>query len=104
MLKFPKPTRRPKRKRKRDPKHLDFIRSLPCCVPGCRNPSEPHHLRTAANSGVGLKPDDRQTVSLCHFHHMRLHTIGTKSFEAETGLDLMEIARGLAVRPPPDLL
>lgn len=103
-LMFPKPTRRPKRKRPRDPEYLIWIRTLPCCVPGCRNPSEAHHLRSASNSGVGLKPDDRFAISLCHHHHMEAHTIGQKTFEARYAINLTEIARSLAVRPPADLL
>lgn len=106
MLKFPKPTRRPKRKRKRDEAHLVYIRSLPCCVPGCKKFAriDPHHVRTAANSGTALKPMDTECVPLCRIHHDEHDRLGRHSFQAKYGLDLAEIARGLAVRPPPDLL
>jgi hypothetical protein len=100
-LKFPKPARRPKRKRPRDPEHLAFLRSLPCCVPGCHNASEAHHVRSAANSGMALKPDDRSAVNLCHAHHMEAHTIGQKTFEAKHAINLAEIARSLALTTTP---
>lgn len=81
--------------------YLDMIRQLPCCVPGCRRyPSEPHHVRTAANSGTGMKPPDTETVPLCRVHHDEYHLQGGKSFEHKYGLDLAEEARFLASAPP----
>ena len=72
-----------------DLKHRAWIRSLPCCVPGCRQPSVPHHVRTAANSGTGLKPADiGNTVPMCHAHHAEGHDRGWKAFEAKYNLDL----------------
>lgn len=109
MLKFPKPVRRPKRKRPRDLGHLDYIRGLSCCVPGCRTglPVVPHHVRGNGNSGTGLKPLDRYTAPLCGGiggHHDELHRIGRHTFSAKYDIDLEAVARSLAVRPPPDLL
>lgn len=82
-----------------DPAHLDFVRSCPCCVPGCTRPSQAHHVRTAANSGMGLKPNDRLTVGLCAFHHMEIHSTGQRTFETKYGLDLMKIAKALGGEP-----
>jgi hypothetical protein len=102
-----------KRRRKRpkrnggDEAHLDFIRSLPCCVPGCRSfaVTHPHHHRTAANSGTGLKPDDvGNTVPLCAEHHRELHDRGVKTFQAKHRIDLARIASELIERPPPGLM
>jgi hypothetical protein len=107
MLMFPKPTRRPKRKRPRDEVHLDYVRSLPCCVPGCRSfgESDPHHIRTAATAGTGMKPNDMgHTIPLCHAHHIEHHQIGRHTFARKYSIDLAEIARSLAIRPPADLL
>lgn len=73
--------------------HLAYIRTLPCCVIGCRRtPIEAHHIRTAANSGTGVKPDDRWAVPLCggpDGHHMEFHRIGRHSFERKHKIDLM---------------
>lgn len=106
MLKFPKPTRRPKRKRPRDEAHLRHIRSLPCCVPGCRTglPIQAHHIRTAGNSGTGLKPSDRECVPACMEHHAEYHRVGRLTFEATYKIDMTAIIQSLAVRPPVDLL
>jgi hypothetical protein len=70
-------------------RHLAWIRSQPCCVPGCGlQPVEAHHVRTAANSGTGLKPSDWDTVPLCHIHHFALHARGRASFEAKYRVSL----------------
>lgn len=74
-------------------KHLRLIRSLPCSVPGCyQSPIHAHHVRTAANSGTGLKPDDRMAVPLCFEHHAEIHHIGKRTFEHKYGVDLRQVA------------
>jgi len=68
--------------RQHDRKHLDFIRSLPCCV--CLNSveTEAAHVRMSdamsakINPGVGAKPHDRWTVPLCSQHHREQHADG----------------------------
>jgi hypothetical protein len=109
MLKFPKPTKRKKRKRPRDLAHLADIRVMPCCVPNCRTglPVQAHHVRSAATAGVGLKSNDSETVPLCGGiggHHDEFHRIGRHSFEAKYGVTLAAIARELSNSPPVDLL
>lgn len=80
-----------------DPKHLAFVRSQPCCVPGCtRTPVQPHHVRTAANSGTALKPPDTETVPLCVAHHAEGHRTGWRTFEDRHGVDLAWHARDMA--------
>lgn len=80
--------------------HLDWVASLPCIVPGCREWRRvgcvPHHVRWGATSGTGLKPPDSAAVSLCHFHHMAGHDRGWRTFERAHGLDLVAIAAWLA--------
>lgn len=74
---------------RRDSRHLAWIRAQPCCVPGCTLcPIHPHHVRTAANSGTGLKPSDRETVPLCYRHHHALHQHGQDAFRLAYGVDL----------------
>lgn len=46
---------------------LAFVRTQPCLVPGCREPSEAHHW---GRRGMGQKCADWESVPLCHFHHV----------------------------------
>ncbi len=82
------------------PQHRRFVKAHLCCVPGCQQtPVEPHHLRTAANSGTGLKPPDWFTVPLCRLHHAKAHSEGYEAL----GLDLeylFKTAAWLAARTP----
>ena len=56
--------------------HKEFIESQPCCgikfAPHikCQGDVVAHHVKTSANSGVGIKPLDWFTVPVCHAHHM----------------------------------
>jgi len=56
--------------------HKRFIESQPCCGIKfarhieCQGDVVAHHVKTSANSGVGIKPLDWYTVPLCHNHHM----------------------------------
>lgn len=87
------------RKRRSNPKHLAWVRSQGCVVAdagGCSGPVHAHHIRTAANSGTGLKPDDRFAVGLCACHHDAVHRYGHLTFQAMYGINLMERAALLA--------
>ena len=56
--------------------YLAWLRLQPCRVPGCPCTSEAHHLRHdehGAALGARIK-DDRRAISLCHGHHMLLHS------------------------------
>jgi hypothetical protein len=80
--------------------HLTFVRSQGCIVhtkarTECRGPIEAHHVRTAANSGIGIKPPDTAVVGLCTLHHRTLHAAGRRTFETTYGIDLTEEARRL---------
>jgi hypothetical protein len=68
-----------------------------CLVRGCRGtPIHLHHVRTAANSGVGKKPSDRWLAPLCYEHHSIGHLIGWLTFEQTYRLDLVDEAKKLA--------
>lgn len=72
-----------------------FVRSFPCCVEGCRSGMriDPHHLRTAANSGTGIKPIDRgNLVPICRLHHGEGDFRGWRTFQIMHGIDLAAIA------------
>src|SRR5580698_1483587 len=85
--------------------HLTFVRAQGCVVrtkatARCLGPTEAHHVRTAANSGMGMKPPDSTAVGLCTRHHRALHTVGKRTFEARHGVDLVAEADRLAREQP----
>lgn len=61
----------------RSPKHLAFVRELPCLF--CARPAvEAHHaFRRNGGGGMGIKGCDLLAVPLCHEHHHELHATGT---------------------------
>ena len=69
-----------KKKTIRSPKHLNFVRSLPCSV--CKTDYEvhAHHLTHAEPGGMSKKTNDNWVVPLCGDHHYELHYKGEKSF------------------------
>lgn len=84
------------------PRHRKFVRSHACCVPGCqREPIEFAHLRSAANSGTGIKPHDAFGISLCHAHHREQHLLGQPGFEKQYHIDLGALAAAF-VKASPD--
>lgn len=62
----------------RNAKHLSFIASLPCVL--CGDDSCAAHIRIGGGGGMGLKPHDSHTVSLCHRHHSEQHSRGERTF------------------------
>ena len=81
--------------------HRAWVRHHRCSVPGCRNvPIECAHVRNGTDGGLGLKPSDKWTVSLCQFHHLEQHELGEAEFERRYDLNLIELAREFARRSP----
>ena len=79
------PPRIPKKAKRasrwRSQAHCNFVRSHACCVPGCDGrPIQVAHVRMGSGAGMGQKPDDWRTVSLCAEHHRRQHNIGEPYF------------------------
>lgn len=58
----------------RDKKHLDWVKTLPCCVSGVPGPSDPAHIRVRTDGGTGLKPSDFWAVPLNHYLHAQQHS------------------------------
>lgn len=83
-----------------NPIHREWIRSLPCCVPGCREPSVCAHVRQNSGGGMGMKPHDRWTVPLCDKHHKEQHAVSHKAFDTAHHLDLRALAIRLAAKSP----
>jgi len=47
-----------------------WTRKQPCAICETPPPSEWSHVRTAGNSGTGIKPDDEFTIPACHDCHV----------------------------------
>jgi hypothetical protein len=78
---------------KRSPAHRAWVRGHQCSISGCTDrPIECAHVRRANNSGMGFKPSDAFTLSLCKAHHAESHA-GESTFEAKHKIDLMALAR-----------
>ena len=83
---------KPKLDSHRQGQHLNFVRQLPCVAGGRAAPSEPAHVRTGTDGGVGIKPGDRYTVPLCTACHAKQHRIGELSFWSALRIDPLNVA------------
>lgn len=78
--------------RQRDERHLDYIRSLPCCICGAVD-TEAAHIRTSSlahdkrETGGSEKPSDKWTIPLCNGHHREQHTMNELAFWKKYKLD-----------------
>ena len=100
-LVFPQQLRGERRERasRACPAHRAWVRRHRCSVPGClRTPIECAHVRSGTDGGVGLKPSDKWTISLCAHHHRQQHHIGEAAFEARYKIDLKALAAEFARR------
>jgi hypothetical protein len=89
-------------KRLRDKAHLRFVASQPCLVCG-RQPSDPHHLRSAQPRALGLKVSDEFTVPLCRGHHQQLHQAGNEvAWWENLKISPLVIAKGLLEQTHPE--
>lgn len=73
----------------RSQKHRDFVRQHACCHCGSTAAIEVAHVRNGSGAGIGQKPDDFLTVSLCKSCHQRQHNIGEVTFWRGTDLDAL---------------
>ncbi len=80
---------------KRSPAHRAWVRLHACCACGSYAGIECAHVRTGTDGGVGAKPSDRWTVSLCGDCHRKQHQVGEAEFEKRFGINLKAIAEGL---------
>lgn len=84
--------------RKRDPGHLAYVRTLPCCLCGDDVSVEAHHPRTVDHpegvvyTGLATKASDQWAVPLCGRHHRELHAMNEREFWASYGVDPYAIA------------
>lgn len=82
-----------KRPREKDDGHLDFIRSLPCCLCGDNTATEAAHLRSGnlaygkRHTGMQEKPHDMWTVPLCNGCHRSQHAGNEAIFWEDRGIN-----------------
>ena len=72
--------------------HLAFVRQLPCVACGKAAPSEPAHVRTGTDGGIGIKPGDRYAVPLCTTCHGEQHRVGELTFWSALRFDPLNVA------------
>lgn len=99
------PARIPKQRNRSDRwrslAHCTFVRSHRCVVPGCMDmPIEVAHLREGTDAGLGRKPSDFFTVSMCRDHHAEQHRIGESPFGRLYQIDLWDLAAEFASASP----
>ena len=75
---IPKPAKRSSRWRSAS--HMNFVRSHACCNCGSDVAIEVAHVRLGSGAGMGQKPHDWQTVSLCKECHVKQHSVGERTF------------------------
>lgn len=80
-------------KRFRCPAHLKFVRSHACCGCGKYERIEAAHVRNGTDGGMGMKPGDYWTISLCAGCHGLQHRIGEQAFEEHCNIDMKALAR-----------
>lgn len=86
--------------REKDTKHLNYIRSLPCCICDDNTTTEAAHIRTS-NIGIGKddggwgRPSDKWALPLCGKHHREQHTMNELEFWKSYGIDPFILAMKL---------
>lgn len=87
-------------KRAKEPKYLDWIRTLPCVVTGRYGVQAAHVSFDAPEygklgRGKGQKEDDRWALPLNPEHHRRQHEMAEKEFWRLVGIDPCRVALAL---------
>lgn len=94
---------RQKEPRIKDEKHLNYIRSLNCCICGAPN-VDAAHIRTASlehgKRGLGMqeKASDAWVTPLCREHHTEQHSMNELGFWKRYGINPFVLA--LSLRRP----
>jgi hypothetical protein len=80
----PRIPKKPKRaSRWRSHAHCNFVRQHSCANCGSTANIEVAHVRLGSGAGIGTKPDDFRTVSLCggvEGCHAKQHRVGERTF------------------------
>lgn len=93
---IPKPAKRASRWK--SAAHRNFIRSFACTKCGSTAGIEVAHVRMGSGAGIGQKPDDWRTLSLCGECHKSQHNGGERSFWK--GIDVEGLIRAFIKASP----
>ena len=96
----PRPEVIEKPKRWRKPRHLNFVRGHACTACGSTAGIQVAHVRNGTDGGMGMKPSDYFTVSLCRPCHDRQHSIGEDTFWKAAEIDALEACLAFAKESP----
>ncbi|NVD45725.1 DUF968 domain-containing protein [Actirhodobacter atriluteus] len=97
----PRIPKKPKRAtRWRSQAHCNFVRSHACCACQSTAAIEVAHVRIGSGAGIGQRPDDFRTISLCRECHSHQHRVGEIAFEAFHGFSMAEMADAFAKASP----
>ena len=95
-------TLRQRQPREKNPKHLDYIRSLPCAVCKDDTATEAAHLRVGSiehgkpHTGMQEKSSDRWALPLCGRCHRDQHAHGDElAWWLSKGIDPFRLAQTL---------
>lgn len=90
-----------KRPRHHNDQHLEFIRSLPCCICGDDTSVEAAHLRAGNldygkhSTGLQEKSSDQWALPLCGRHHRDQHKTNEVQFWSNYGINPWVLALSL---------
>lgn len=85
---------------KRSPAHRSWVRQHACSACGSTTAIECAHVREGTDGGIGMKPSDRWTVSLCRDCHSEQHRVGEGPFERSAGINLKAMAAEFFAKSP----
>ena len=86
---------------KRSPAHRKWVRGHACSACGSMTAIECAHVREGTDGGMGLKPSDWWTISLCKECHMLQHQIGEGSLVARHAMQPMKTLAREFIRKSP---
>ena len=85
---------------KRSPAHRAWVRGHACCACGSVSAIECAHVREGTDGGIGMKPSDRWTVSLCSECHRKQHQLGEGTFSRLHKINLKALAEEFFRKSP----
>ncbi len=81
----------PKPRRRIERGFRAWLRSQPCCIPGCQRSGRTHAAHVRSRGAGGADPNN--LVPLCARHHAEQHARGMVTFQARAHVNLAGEAR-----------